>query len=280
MPKPRKFVSKKAIDNARLFKRVSQIFGIPVKDLKPIFLGEPTRGLSDGHYHPATHTFSLSSTLSYQSRRDIQSHEERHAVQNLLGLEKTDLLHAMALRSELSDRQKIAVISKLQRIHQADLKFVEFTDPMNERNLGSVLRITRAVGAKKILPATLAHLVLSVVYLKVAFLQSRAQLFFLPSFLAPSFISAALSDRKFRSVFRNHGEDGLILLWANPPRGKTGTPAIKFGNWEKRMIENGYLLERGGFTKKGLRFLREKVRGDLIQQRLHRMKTYRKLLRQ
>jgi hypothetical protein len=80
---------------------------------------------------------------------------------------------------------------------------------------------------------------------------------------------------QFRRIVRRHGEDAALLLWAHPPLNKQGKITLKFNEWEKQMIKEGYLHPTGGLTNNGLVFMRSHVKPEEIRKMLEQMEKER-----
>lgn len=207
MPKAR------PIDHQRLFKRFSQITGIPVKSLRPhrsVYRPPWSRGV----YNADKHTFS--------STRDkfVEQHEERHAIQNMANLR----LHPKRKRMSIKDSQRISDA---------------WIEPTNTDHL------------EKLLTWTL--------------IRSRYRSF-------RDKINYIVRRTFVKGVIKHHGEDGLLLLWAAPPK---KLDALYVRSWEKQMVNNGYLQPNGGFTRKGLQYWREHVQAQAIWQFLKKAEQER-----
>ncbi len=61
--------------------------------------------------------------------------------------------------------------------------------------------------------------------------------------------------RLVTGLYQRHGVDVILLLWITPP---SRIQAAQLGQWEARLIKNRILKKKGGLTKKGLTYCREK----------------------
>jgi len=75
-----------------------------------------------------------------------------------------------------------------------------------------------------------------------------------------------------RHYFKKHGADGLILLFADPPK---DLELLHLRKREKKFLENGYLKKKGGLTRKGIQYLRQILPRGLVLERLQDLKESR-----
>ena len=65
-----------------------------------------------------------------------------------------------------------------------------------------------------------------------------------------------------KRFYIRHGTDGLMLLYAIPPKGHTN---LFVNLWERRMVNAGLLEKEGGLTEAGINFLRAiRPRGRIL----------------
>lgn len=78
------------------------------------------------------------------------------------------------------------------------------------------------------------------------------------------FLSAIRSTKGvtyFDEMVKKHGEDGILLAWAEPPLNINGAPdALFFKQWESYMVAKGILQPNGGFTPKGEKYFQQKTK--------------------
>jgi hypothetical protein len=90
--------------------------------------------------------------------------------------------------------------------------------------------------------------------------------------LISRFGSMALRNRAVRELYSRHGQDALILFFAYPPR-IFGHFSLK--RWENRMVHRGFLKPDGGFTEKGILFMRKIRSRKFIDNRLKQFEQAR-----
>ncbi len=237
-------------DVGAAFKRVSQIYGIPLKELMPFFGGTRLSFLGQvagwsAVYSPSKHSIKGEITPA------VWAHETKHSLQGLLlkreGLdfsEKVDIMRKRRIDRppRLSDvRDLVRFVVRHRR------KATKFLEPMANINDPFHQKLADSVRFKEVVLLLLSPL-------------------FWPALpLAGGSIAIGLARRYLaQSFFERHGVDGLVLISAFPPK-KWGVLRIK--SHEKMLVQNGFLKEHGGMTRKGIQLLREIVPRELVLKR-------------
>ncbi|MBU0636109.1 hypothetical protein KKE06_03725 [Candidatus Micrarchaeota archaeon] len=206
-----------------MYKRLSQISGVPVLSLMPErkVIPSPASLLSTniGTYYHHTHAYELKTPKEIK-RPQIETsittaHEQFHALQRLVSL---------STRKPIDRRIKNARTTGALPIEtNRMIRWYENTNPRSQNTMRET-----------------------------------------PLSEKPTIINF----RKY--VVQRHGIDGVLLLWADllplepvpvkPEKMRELVPsAFKVRLWERQMVQKETLQVRGGFTRKGLRYFREKV---------------------
>jgi hypothetical protein len=249
--------------NTRLFKRFSQLTGIPLAELEArqvISQGANAAPPKDelgfdspGAYYRGLHETELFPDVLANGKRDlkiVEAHEQRHGLQRVsdqrhLGIQRLRGKHEERVRraaKQIGNTQPITPpgeIAKWKELHnkrQSDL--VEPTNPKGTVQYAKQLDLPRVVPQEKLM-------------------QTRQR------------------RQNTLRVYRTHGADGLLLLYACPPR---SLDALQIPAWEKEMVDYGYLHPRGGLTRKGKQFFRGLVHSSAIWQALEHAKSNRELI--
>jgi hypothetical protein len=175
----------------------------------------------------------------------VKKHEERHAIQGIIGPRST------ILRVDEKRLEKASLIRKrIRKISESEAVALEQSNPiLKSYDTGkNAHRVRMAIKGQTIARGPLG-------------LANRL----------PELIQSSI----FHSIAKKHGEDGAILFWASPPRNKKGQISTNFWGWEKRMITLGYLRPSGGLTRAGIGFLRTQMTTHEIIIRLERAKKRR-----
>ncbi|MFH0954796.1 MAG: hypothetical protein V1777_01720 [Candidatus Micrarchaeota archaeon] len=245
-------MQKRTFSTERLFKRFSQITGIPISELKPII----DRSNTDPNYNISTH--------SVRSIRNesVLSHEYRHGLQILSRPQE----FVPGLKS-VNSKSRIGRLKKKYAFQKKAVQWLEPTNANPNNNLYLEALANYSQGFTALPRVTVAGLALSAI--KYGYpIRGLALL----STLLPSFIQTVKRQSRVRNLFEKHGEDAILLLWVSPPK---KMDALQVPIWEKQMVQNGYLESNGGITKKGLRFWRENLQAQAIWLRLGQMRAIR-----
>lgn len=259
MPIP--FFRRRKLSNEHLFRRVSQITGISEKDLRPA--GTRRMGkqslIVQGGYDPWSHELVVNPAFK---GKGISNHEERHALQNIVmpwTLERKYISRREA-RGDFS-KAKNKMERTIDRQKRTNRTFRELTNPvqggpeltgMNASGYSGMTRLGGVFAAQLLVHAKLGY----------AF----------PVVFAPEIVKSY----QFQGIINRHGEDGALLLWANPPMKNKRVFATSFRAWEKRMIQEGLLHPKSGLTSAGETLIRERVTLAQTQKRLARFAAVRK----
>ncbi len=247
-PKP-KIKYPKRNYTTRLFKRFSQITGVPIKKLKPKRIYGKT---INPEYSHITHSIDLPKK---NTRKWEINHEKRHALQTL----------SYHYKTEKSQKIKpVTRIKKLIKRAKTREKWIEPTnaDPAKSKFNEAVRNINSPVPLISVSAAGTILLSTGNPYLAAAPLIG----FF------PKYFAQLRRQTKVRKLIKNHGEDGMLLLWVSPPKKLN---ALKIPKWEKSMVKNGYLKKQGGLTRKGLQYFRRKLQTATVWNRLRKMEKAR-----
>ena len=232
-----------------VYKRISQIYGIPLKELLPFNRG--IHGMAGasfgtlGRYFPVKHDISL----LYEDIK-ILDHELLHSADFLL------------------NRKKLARIEK--KLEKGE----EFRGKEYEESIAS---ITNKHSPMKEISRLVKGAVLSGIGSGLIYTQNKT----LSTIGASTFgiVPLILLMNKFSKwrnnrYFRKYGADGLILLSAVPIK---NYDIGKIRAYEREMVKNGILSPKGGLTKKGMRLVREKMpKGEIVRLRVQQDRVRRK----
>ena len=179
----------------KMYKRISEIYGIPIREILPSYLGNKYIG----NYWIGGHAI--------ESNKESFNHELLHSLQKIL----------------------------MTKENFGKTSFIE-TSAFPDGILKTFPKSTRAAIIAGILfDLAMTKGILSAIAITGA---------------SPFLIKV----KKVGNYFKRHGPDGLILLYANPPKELN---LYKIKDWEKQVIQQGYLKINGGLTKKGMSYLRD-----------------------
>ncbi|MBU2476878.1 hypothetical protein KKG83_05395 [Candidatus Micrarchaeota archaeon] len=230
----------------KLYRRFSQITGVPVRKLIPekkAFFRHDV-----GFYYPNTHEIET----SRKKNRYTENHEMRHALQAL----SNPVVAGLYKKSNVT--KDIKAIAKLKKITNFHRKWAEATNTDPDKSA-----FTEAF-------SDMGSIKNSSVALPFFFLYKPLALAY--AYYLPQYISQIKRHTNVRKIYKNHGEDGVLLLWVAPPK---KLDALEIPKWEKQMVKKGYLKEKGGMAKKGLQYFRRKLQSATIWQRLKEMEERR-----
>jgi hypothetical protein len=244
----------------RLFKRFSEITGVPLKQLKPKKIADRNiSGIYDSRTHEYHQGIMGKKRLKTLFGRHVEEHELRHGLQNL------------SMKENLLADRKVMKVQKLKLLQflkwlkkdsSWTRKWIEATnsDPqafMAIQAFGDMGAIKAGLlGAASV--NVLAHPFLS---------------FVAYAYLLPQYITQTKRHSNVRKLIKKHGEDGILLLWVAPPKKQD---ALQITKWEKEMVKKGYLKEDGGMTKKGLQYFRRHLQPAAIWKKLKELEYKRK----
>ena len=220
---------RRPINHSQLFKRASQILGVPVEKLKPpvTFRGSSRQN----GYFIALHQIQTS------KRQLTREHEERH------GLQSIQEPYADRIPLNRIGQNRISSETQSRLLKQYDKKIILFDEPTNPGTPNRTVEGLR-----------------------------------LASFSPRRFATQILRSARFQKLLDRHGEDAVLLLWANPPKNRSGIPdALKIKQWENQMVQNGFLKPNGGFTRKGLQLFRQNSSAATVWSNLATAEKNRKL---
>ncbi len=248
---------RRRIKNQKLFKRFSQITGIPLKNVYPIET-KKVRFDAAGIYRPSTHTVGIRKKDMVYAQNFIREHEQRHGLHYLADQRYYSMLAKFILEREpkvifwlTHPKLYFKALLELKKTFSRKRKLEEPTVTAGEGYM--LIEPIRELGIVKIALA--------------------AGLPFLAFYLFPQYIAQVRRHVFIRELIQKHGEDGLLLLWVAPPKKQD---ALHVRAWEKKMVENCYLKEKGGLTKKGLKYWREHLQPQSIWQKLAEAEKERK----
>lgn len=212
-----------------------------------------------GAYDPWSHEIVVNPAFK---GKGISDHEERHALQNMVmpwTLERKYISRRAAKGDTSNAKNKME--RAIDRQNRTNRQFRELTNPLRGGNVTGGLNATGYTGYARGLGMIGLQLIFSP---KIAYA--------LPVVFAPEIWKA----HQFQGIINRHGEDGALLLWANPPMKNKRVFATSFRAWEKRMIQEGLLHPNSGLTPAGESYIRERVTLTQTQKRLARFAAVRK----
>lgn len=216
--------------------------------------------LTAGTYDPQTHTMTVDKhTLGKNS---VISHEERHALQRLLQMPSSLEWQYRVRKENWGKNRALArlTLSTLFGKEHAQRKFMEVSNPAFGAATGSTINAGGSIKRDLSFAAAVGLLAFDHPLL------ATFPLLYLREFIGHT---------QFRNLIHRHGEDGAILVYADPPTTAKGKITLRIAAWEKKMIQLGILEPNGGLTRKGLQYLRRKVQTQLIRERLAEMEKQR-----
>jgi len=226
----------------KFYKRLSQIYGIPLSDLLPkMAVNQPLMVdfFAKGYYNPSAHEIGLHSAfyvlLKGRAPKGVLEEELLHSAQHLLTeAEFTRFKRKYLQKMEKEKRMEKEGMHSLRSVRHRP--FIEATAKMGES-----------------LPKA-AYNTLAIPLLTYAILGAHPAV---AISLSASWASLR-AYRRFisRGYYKRHGTDGFIVLFTDPPKKwRLSNLSAK----EKEFIEKGYLSKRGGLTKMGIGFIRRRI---------------------
>ncbi len=232
----------------KMYSRLSQILGIPVKELTPVYI----ENVYFSTYYPAYH----------EARIGLggKEHELLHSLQILLQkgprAEMRRSLEKFHHKKKTSLKEIIGILSRVYSIKDPD--FRTYLDP-SARVADSQIRqpVMQTLSNPYATPFLISAALFSWKAIPIAFLVSVPHIY---------------RGMATRHYYKKHGADGLILLFADPPK---NLDLLHLRKREKEFVEKGYLKKRGGFTRKGIQYLRQIMPRGLVLERLQDWKRFR-----
>lgn len=226
----------------KFYKRLSQIYGIPLNDLLPkMAANQPlmTDLFASGYYNPSAHEIGLHSVFHevFGGRAPTSVLEEElfHSAQHLL-------TEAEFTRFKRKYLQKMGKEKMAQKVSVHSLRSIR-RKPFLEATAKIGESLPHAIHATLLAPAMTYALLGGHPAVAIS--------------LSASWVSLR-AYRRFvsRGYYKRHGTDGFILLFSDPPKKwRLSNLSAK----EKEFIKKGYLSKTGGLTKKGISFIRGRI---------------------
>ncbi|MCX6802042.1 MAG: hypothetical protein NT067_02920 [Candidatus Diapherotrites archaeon] len=239
-------VSKKA------YSRISQISDIPLETLLPSMATEMPRYLSGG-YDFTSHQIGIKDGIGEPSKRPFVAEktadeELQHGLQGLF--QETPMLRARKT-GKPQRRQNGRTVSANKAYYQQLRE-----KPGIEATARVHINRRQAFGNAVMFPAmVLPFLGLNYKAILGLFAVTASRRVF-NTFVA-------------RGYYKRHGTDGLILLFADPPKNWS---MLRLRAKERFFINNGFLERRGGLTEKGIGYFRQKAPKEKIMENLRIMR--------
>ena len=242
----------------QLYKKISEIYGIPANEITPRIEGIQSFG-SGGGYSQFKHSIS--------AERGSMEHEQLHSLQRLLMPAHVMLEPDYYERHRVINKNKKIWGRIIKELRQVVPVFSELKDYPSrirfEEGTASVKNSTLKKISKGIIPFTSLGLVTDTL--------STALLFsFLPVPAATAILGVRYANRSrnilrinlAQNYFRKYGPEALLLLYASPPK---NFELLKLREHERFLVKEGLLDERG-LTKKGMRHIRHMIpRAEIIR---------------
>ncbi|MDO8627961.1 MAG: hypothetical protein Q7K42_05840, partial [Candidatus Diapherotrites archaeon] len=222
----------------RAYRRIGQIFGIEPDKLLPkfeFFFEDQEGSVRAGTYNPDLHLVSNNMRF-FETERNIE-HELIHSLQCIVNkdVKKMETRKGVFRFTEPSARLHQSIASSSSAPYYTPLTI-----------LGLPMLFTTMGGA--------------------AFESKEIALLGAGSFVAlSSFIVGSFAARQIlvKNYFKKHGVDGLLLLFAFPPK---DMELLGLRKYERLLVERGFLKPKGGMTEKGIRLLKRKVDVKKLQE--------------
>ncbi len=238
----------------KLFKRISEIYGIPVKELMPqIILA--SRGLSK-------HILGCFSSDGYWIMLNMEE------IKKELKKRKRD---KTIFEHTVDEELLHAAQAILGRGGELGKKF-KYGAPNNSAFKDTFIKIFGTEpSAKPHLKSKRECLASTLAYIPAPwFLFFTALNLIRPGFLGYAALFATMffgykARKNAVEYYKRHGVDGLILLYADPPKAWN---MVLLKKKERYFVENGYLLPEGGLTRKGLKYLKHILPRDVLLENL------------
>ena len=244
----------------KMYLRLSQIYGIPLKDLLP-YRGKNTNPLYvRAQYNRFKHEIMLFPTFASRIRKIFKRSTTEHVPE---GIATEELLHS--LQALLQRTRDLLLKHRIEKYKEKAGKTRKKRKRIKrlKRKVLSLHRLKKeeALGIE---PSAQVHK-------KPNILRDMLDSFRYADTLTnvwPGYIARM----KVKEYFERYGADGLLLLYADPPENWNLT---NLEEKERFFLEKG-LLEKGkGLTKKGIRYMREKVPREIILRALQIMRKAR-----
>jgi hypothetical protein len=247
--------------------RLSQIYGVPLKELLPFRTKRDYSvfSLTRASYDPFAHEIKLKPRASSRVKALLF---KREVEMNAAEVEE-ELLHS--LQYLLSQTKTLREIKKyyphMGLLSKAKVSLYNFT-------VGKMKRTFASLAGKE--PSAKVHLSKPELFIDSQAYVAPLMLLAIinPKLGLPAFIAGSAWGTYLRYLskeyFRRHGADGLILLFADPPKNWN---MAKLRERERFFVENGFLEEKGGLTRKGIRYLHEKLPRDALLENVRLMRN-------
>ncbi len=249
---------------SKLYQRFSELSGISAQALRPVRIR--ARSLQNAAiYSPEIHAHY--NYPSEEERRKLEPHELRHGLQFLANervRRRFTPIYPEYLVFHLFDKRlwKQVFSRHTERIGLLKdfIKSIRFTkqytalrrkwsEPTNfTPSQGNASKSLEQMGLTKwygIYPALVGSIIAAAKKspaLAITIFGAYSLWF------APQYFAQVLRNANVKSVYRKHGEDGLVLMWALPPK---KLDALKLRRWRKEMVTEGLLHPQGGLTAQG-----------------------------
>ncbi|MCX6802084.1 MAG: hypothetical protein NT067_03130 [Candidatus Diapherotrites archaeon] len=248
-----------------MVKRISQIWGIPVREMETVYAGKTQTRFARGMCN------RISFEIRSSTKQAVLGHELVHSNQDLLAplnYAERQALKGEAEEAKMPNAEKAPTQKGKQK--NAFYEHAGKKDGIDELTAraphkrqwldGGGFRKNTAIGF-------IASTLPVVVGLELLLLRNPAWPYLLMG--SGGVIGATRFSRLYTAYraggyFRRHGVDGLILIFVNPPK---DFKASKMFKWEREMVAKGYLLKKGGMTRKGMQLARSLQPREMIFKR-------------
>jgi len=243
----------------RLYKRFSEITGVPLRELYPEREAKPKKSLlAAGYYDRITHTIGIKRFALWAIEEEL-----RHALQNLADQRQRKNFERFLKKKPKKFREALRYFKDILRGLSKRRKWLE---PVVT---GPKINVFLKAFANLSLIEKLAYLPALVTSLRAPYTAGP-----IAATIVVRYLMQVSRSLYVRGLIKKHGEDGLLLLWVAPPK---KLDALYIKEWEREMVKKGYLKEKGGLTKSGLRYWREHLQPQSIWEFLAKAKETRKL---
>lgn len=252
----------KVVDPNEVARRISWIWGVPVKELMPREITTERLTTHAGEYYYGTHEFAVKKSLENEPTKSTKRHETMHGLHAVL-----DNRYRKEWLSPRT-RKLVFALGMNPKIIQKEMA-EELVAETAEKPKQKITHLNRTAEASwsSLLPIG-AFSLLTILHPAAGY----AGLVF-TSKIAGRQIEFWAQRGSMQRIYGKHGVDGLILFMAAPPK---VFGAIEMRLWERKMKKQGILAEEGGLTKAGIEFLRKRLPKKEIAGRLEEMKAQRR----
>ncbi len=247
--------------------RLSQIYGVPLKELLP-FRTKHDYGIfsiTRASYSPFTHEIKLKPRTSSRAGALLFKREVKMGAAEI----EEELLHS--LQHLLSQTKTLKEVKKYYP-HRRLISKVKAA--LYNLTIGKMKRTFASLAGKE--PSAKVHLSKPELFIDSQAYVAPLMLLAIinPKVGLPAFIAGSAWGTYLRYVskeyFKRHGADGLILLFADPPKNWN---MGKLKERERFFIENNLLEENSGLTRKGIRYLHEKLPREVLLENIRLMRN-------